>query len=317
MSDYSTDHLIDYLVDVYSIEQQALAQLRKAPDIAGAPGLAQHLKEHLLETEAQAKMIGDRLEAVGGSPSTMQDAVMKVGGKGFLAFAMSQPDTPGKLAAHAHSYEALEAAAYELLVTMAGIAGDGKTVEIAQTILEQEQTMKRRLADDLEEAARASLHATRSSAGEALPAYLADAHALEKQAIELLKKAPESADDELADLYRRHLRESEKHARMIEQRLQASGKKPSKVKDSALAAAGLNWSFFFKALDDTAAKLAAFVYAFEHLEIAGYELLRHVAREAGDSATVDLATEILEEERVAAEAVYVQLGETLRRSVAA
>ena len=33
---------------------------------------------------------------------------MKLGGKGFLAFAQAHPDTPGKLLAHALSYEALE-----------------------------------------------------------------------------------------------------------------------------------------------------------------------------------------------------------------
>ena len=40
---------------------------------------------------------------------------MAAGGKGFILFARSQPDTPGKLAAHAYSYEALELAGYQLL----------------------------------------------------------------------------------------------------------------------------------------------------------------------------------------------------------
>ena len=44
---------------------------------------------------------------------------MRLGGKGFLLFARLQPDTPGKLLAHALSYEALELAAYELLARVA------------------------------------------------------------------------------------------------------------------------------------------------------------------------------------------------------
>jgi hypothetical protein len=46
-------------------------------------------------------------------------------------------------------------------------------------------------------------------------------------------------------------------------------------------------------------KLAAFAYAFEHLEIAAYELLRRVAQRAGGQPTARL-DRILEQERAAA-----------------
>ncbi len=66
-----------------------------------------------------------RLETHGGSPSKLKDAVMKASGPGFVLFAKSQPDTPGKLATHAYSYEHLELASYELLLRVARRAGDG------------------------------------------------------------------------------------------------------------------------------------------------------------------------------------------------
>jgi ferritin-like metal-binding protein YciE len=47
----------------------------------------------------------------------------------------------------------------------------------------------------------------------------------------------------------------------------------------------LNWGFFFQSQPDTPAKLAAFAYAYEHLKIAGYELLKRTARRAGDPET--------------------------------
>jgi ferritin-like metal-binding protein YciE len=62
----------------------------------------------------------------------------------------------------------------------------------------------------------------------------------------------------------------------------------------------LNWGGFFQAQPDKPGKLAAFVFAFEHLEIAGYELLRRIAERAGDGATVQTAERILAEERTAA-----------------
>ena len=62
----------------------------------------------------------------------------------------------------------------------------------------------------------------------------------------------------------------------------------------------LNWGTFFQAHPDTPGKLAAFAYAFEHLEIGGYELLVRVATRAGDDETVRVANTILGQERAAA-----------------
>jgi ferritin-like metal-binding protein YciE len=63
----------------------------------------------------------------------------------------------------------------------------------------------------------------------------------------------------------------------------------------------LNWGTFFRGHPDTPGKLVAFAYAFEHLEIGGYEQLRLVAERAGDQETARLAAEILAQERSAAE----------------
>ena len=45
----------------------------------------------------------------------------------MVAFAAAQPDTPGKLAMHAFSYEHMELAAYELLQRLPQRAGDAET----------------------------------------------------------------------------------------------------------------------------------------------------------------------------------------------
>ena len=318
MSENSRDHLKAFLSDAYSIEQQALAQLRRAPKVAGHPTLSRHFEQHLAETEQQAEMVKDRLEAVGGSPSRVKDAVMRLGGKGFLLFAEINPDTPGKLTAHAHSYEALELAAYEMLIRMARRAGDAETERIATTIRDQERAMRDRLAGDFDAAVDASLKALGKEASETLDSYLADAHALEAQAVQLLKRGPELAGDpELARMYADHLRESEEHARLVEQRLEARGAHPSALKDAALRAGAVNWGLFFQAQEDTPAKLAAFAYAFEHLEIAGYELLQRVAQRAGDIATVQLAERIVKDERAMAERLMGAFDRAFEASMAA
>ena len=62
----------------------------------------------------------------------------------------------------------------------------------------------------------------------------------------------------------------------------------------------MNWGAFFGGHPDTPGKLAAFTFAFEHLEIGAYEQLKRVARRAGDEPTATMAERILEQERTAA-----------------
>jgi ferritin-like metal-binding protein YciE len=305
MANAFEEHLVNYLSDAYAIEQQALAQLRTAPKIAGEPTLARHFLEHLEETELQAELVRERLEAHGGSPGRIKDAVMALGGKAFVLFARVQPDTPGKLAAHACSYEALEWAAYEMLLRMAQRAGDLETAAMARRIRDQEEAMLERLTGDLGPAAEASLgDAGAEDLERKLRRYLADAHALEVQSIELLERAPGMAGGpELERLYAEHRLESEEQARRLEARLEELDGGTSALKDAALRIGALEWSLFFRMQSDTPGKLAAFVYAVEHLEIAGYQLLRTVAERASDAPTAELAEAILGQERAMARRV--------------
>jgi ferritin-like metal-binding protein YciE len=134
--------------------------------------------------------------------------------------------------------------------------------------------------------------------------YLRDVHALEGQAVKLLKAGAERVDDERLELaFRDHLEETERHLERIEGLLEERGAGPSLVKDTTLKAGGLSLSAFFGAQPDSTTKLAGFAFAFEHLEVAAYELLQRVAARAGDEGVVATAEEILAEERRAAERV--------------
>jgi ferritin-like metal-binding protein YciE len=305
------EQLTKYLTDAHSIEVQALAQLRTAPDIAGDHDLAANFRDHLVETEEHERRISAALEARGAKPSRMKDTVMALGGKGFLLFARLQPDTPGKLHAHALSYEALELASYELLAHVAKRAGEPSVVEAADAIGDQERTMMDRLEGDYDRAVEASLRAVQpDDLREQLRKYLADAHAIEEQAITLLERAPRLAGTEhLAQIYGEHLDETRDHAEAVQARVTALGGDTSSLKDAALRLGALNWSAFFQGHPDTPGKLAAFAYAFEHLEIGGYEQLKRVAARAGDDETVQLVDRILVQEREAAQRIAGAFGE--------
>jgi ferritin-like metal-binding protein YciE len=313
------DQLVGYLSDAHSIEEQALVQMRRAPDIAGDPALAAAFRDHLAETEGHERAVRARLEAHGAGPSRVKDLAMRAGGIGMVLFARSQPDTPGKLAAHAHSYEALEEASYELLARVARAAGDDETERVARAIRDEERGMRQRLAGLLDVAAEASLAALQpDDLGEQLVAYLRDAHALEAQSQVLLERAAEGAGDPaLAGVYRDHLDETRGQARAVEDLLDARGSAPSRVKDAALAAGGLNWGAFFAAHPDTPGKLAAFAFAVEHLEAAGYEQLGVVARRAGDEQASAAAARIAGQERAAAERIASHFDEAARAALEA
>jgi ferritin-like metal-binding protein YciE len=303
-ADSLEEQLVKYLTDAHSIEVQALAQMRSAPGLASDPGLTRAFEEHEKETERHEQMVRDRLEAHGASPSRLKDLVMGVGGKGFVLFARSQPDTDGKLATHALSYEHLELAAYELLSRVASRAGDEETAAVAREIRDEERAMAERIEAAFDGSVEASLDKhPRDELGKLVDKYLGDAHALENQSEQLLSRAPDigGSDSELTRLYEDHLEETHGHKRLVEERLDARGSSPSRLKDAAMRLGALNWGTFFAAQPDTPGKLLAFAYAFEHLEIGGYEHLRRVAQRAADQETVALVGRILPQERVAAQ----------------
>jgi ferritin-like metal-binding protein YciE len=310
------EQLLKYLADVHSIERQALAQMRAAPSLTSGSDLSQAFADHLVETEEHERLVARRLQALGGHPARVKDLAGTASGKAFVLFARSQPDTPGKLVAHAYSYEHMEQAAYELLSVAATQAHDEPTVELAAQIGAQEEAMGARLETLFDAAVEESLAGGRDPRARLL-SYLADAHAIERQAILLLRRSRGVAGaPSLAQAYDEHLSETAEHERMLAGRLGELDSSPSWLKDAALRLGALNWDMFFRLQPDTAAKLAGFAYAFEHLEIASYELLRRVAARADDTTTEALAGRILGEERHAAERVHALLGEAMGASLA-
>jgi len=300
------EQIVKYLGDIHSIEEQALVQMKIAPKIAGDPTLKAAFERHIGETEDQKRRVEERLDALGGSPNKIKDLAGAASGPFFALFAELNPDTPGKLTSHAYSYEHMELAAYELLSRIAERAGDEQTALLGKEVGRQEGEMARRLSDNWDVAVSASLgKKDPDDLGEQLNKYLADAHAIESQAEKMLKKAIDiGGDPKLSQDYEEHLQQTKNHKALIEARLEARGAGSNFLKDAVMKLGALNWGTFFAAQPDTPAKLAGFAYAFEHLEIAGYEQLRRVAERAGDEASVGTAKAILLEERHAAETIW-------------
>jgi ferritin-like metal-binding protein YciE len=279
--------------------------MRLAPRMAGDPGLAASFREHAVETAEHERLVREALAARDAQPSTAKDIAGRAGGWGMALFARLNPDTPGKLAMHAYSYEHMELAAYELLRRFAERAGDEELAALARQIGEQERAMSERIAQRWDGAVEASLREKQAGdLGGEVVKYLRDAHALEAQAIQMLQASEKVAGfDELAQLFAEHLEETREQQRRVDARLNDLGSGPGRFQAAAMRVSALNLGGFFTAQPDTPAKLAGFAYAFEALEAGAYELLARTARRAGDEETARLAEDILAEEQQAAERV--------------
>jgi ferritin-like metal-binding protein YciE len=236
----------------------------------------------------------------------------------MLMFARFNPDTPGKLVNHAFSYEHMEVAAYELLARVAQRAGDLETVAIANEIAGEEREMAGRLEANFDRAVAASLREQGPDEMHArLNSYLADAHAIEEQSIALLEGGHKIVEESRAKaLFEDHLAETRRHEREVKERLEERGSSPSRIKDIGMRLGGLHIGAFFGAQPDTPAKLIGFAFAFEHLEIAGYEQLRRVGERAGDQETAGLAVRLADEEREAATRIAALFDPAVEASLA-
>jgi ferritin-like metal-binding protein YciE len=306
MPSHSFDEQITkYLTDVHSIEVQALEQMKAAPKIAGDPDLARIFEEHLEETKEHERLVREELERRGEKPSVVKDIAGRAGGWGMVLFARLNPDTPGKLAMHAYSYEHMELAAYELLRRIAERTGDEGARQLAERIGGDEHAMADRIAQHWDGAVAASLREKSvEDIDEEVVKYLRDAHALEAQAMQMLEAGPRIAEyDELRRLFEQHLEETAEHQRLIDERLAELDEKPSRFQAGAMRMGALNLGTFFKVQPDTPVKIGGFAYAFEALETGAYELLSRTARRARDERTAAIAEGILANEKETAERV--------------
>src|SRR4051795_8337083 len=299
------EQITKYLTDAHSIEEQALVQMERAPGMAGEAELARIFREHLAETRGHEQAVRAELTRRGAEPSTVKDVAGKLAAWGMVLFARLNPDTPGKLAVHAYSYEHMELAAYELLSRMAQRAGDERVRGLAERIGGQERAMADRVAERWDRAVEAALKDKNADdLDKEIVKYLRDAHAIEAQALGLLETGPKLAGfDALATVFQEHLPETREHQRLVDERLQQLGSSPGRFQAGALRMGALNLGAFFKVQPDTPVKLAGFAYAFEALETGAYEMIARTAERAGDTQTAELARGILIEEQHAAERV--------------
>jgi ferritin-like metal-binding protein YciE len=143
--------LLDFLMEVHSLEEQGSKQLEGAIDLTEGNDLEQLFKDHLEQTRDHEEQIRKRIEARETKPSAIKDLTMQAGAGVGLRYLDEEPaDTPVKLAMHMFCLENLEVATYEILKRIAEAAGDDDTAQAAEKILGEEREMVDKLCDSFD-----------------------------------------------------------------------------------------------------------------------------------------------------------------------
>jgi ferritin-like metal-binding protein YciE len=133
--------------------------------------------------------------------------------------------------------------------------------------------------------------------------WLRDAHGMEQQAVEMLKRQASHLESypELRERVQRHVHETEQQAARLEQCLKRLGEDTSILKDTIGKVSGNFAAITNAAASDEILKNVIADYAFEHFEIASYRSLIATAESVGDSETADICRQNLREEEAMAD----------------
>lgn len=136
------EFLVEWLRDVHAAEEQAKTALTAlAGKVKDYPDLQQVVEDHLEQTMKHTKLVHACLTRLGGSSSTLKDTSGKL-----LATAQSlggylAGDEVIKAIMAAYTFESMEVASYQILISTAASIGDRETENICREILAEEEAM--------------------------------------------------------------------------------------------------------------------------------------------------------------------------------
>jgi len=139
---------------------------------------------------------------------------------------------------------------------------------------------------------------TVSKSEKLLIVWLRDAHAMEKQAEQVLSTTASRIENypELKAQLERHLEQTRRQADLIHGCLKRHDGGTSTLKDTAARMVGFTQALSGLFVGDEIVKASMGSYVFEEMEIAAYKILMAAAEECGDQETKRVCESILREE---------------------
>lgn len=172
MSGSETDKLLNIyttgLRNQHAVEKQAVELLeRQVGRLENYPEMADRMRQHITESQEQARRIEELLSHFATSHSSIKDAMMGlVGNMAAMTHAATQDEVMKNTFAN-FAFEHFEIASYTSLLTLADLAGHGAAQSALQQSLNEEKDMAVWIADHLTPTTRryAELYVSGQTAG--------------------------------------------------------------------------------------------------------------------------------------------------------
>lgn len=144
------ENYLTWLRDAHAMEEQALTMMRGLTSrLEHYPELRMRIEQHISETEGQERALQQLLDGYASDSSFMKDAMAKMAAAGQAISGMFTTDEVVKGGIASYTFEHMEIAAYEVLITTAEEIGDSHATSIFKEILAQEEAMAEWLRDNL------------------------------------------------------------------------------------------------------------------------------------------------------------------------
>lgn len=295
-----------YLEDAIAAEKSFETQLRGFAKEATLPQARNMFEQHADETRQQYEMLTSRLEALGGSTSTV---------KSFLAHLFNAAPKAAQLGHDdeerttqdlmmAFSVENAEVAMYESLIIAAETAGDHQTAALARQIQQQERETAEKVWSVIDQSATQAYEAVRNrdqkEAQELVIRYLQDAEAAERNFEDALAGFSKSGEQgDVQSLLGMMSGKARTQYERLDSRLEELGSSRSTAKSilaHMLAFSPLSAQLGHEEAEKNTQHLMV-TYSAAAAEMAMYEALAAVATASGDMETARLARELQSEEK--------------------
>jgi ferritin-like metal-binding protein YciE len=155
--------LVQYLNEAYGKERELEMALQAHIGMTARAPYKKRLKQHLRETKSHARDVERRIKRLGGSVTTVGEAVGQFTARGkalakgplHMARGTSEEEKLLKNAKTEYSEEAEEIATYTAIEALAENVGDRETAKVARAIRRDEERMARYLAGLIPQLTRA------------------------------------------------------------------------------------------------------------------------------------------------------------------
>jgi len=311
-----------YLEDAIAAEKSFETQLNSFAKEATVPRIRNLFEQHAAETRQQYESLTSRLEALGGSTSTIKSLLAHLFGlapkTAQLGHEEEERATQNLMMAFA--VENAEVAMYEALRIAAETAGDTQTAALATQIQAEEYETAQKIWREIGPSATEGFQAARAKEGATthpLIPYLEDAEAAERNfedALATFSKAGEQQDvQSLMSMMSDKARTQHQRLRNRLEQLGGTTSTAKSVLAHLLAFTPVTAQFGHDAAEKSTQHLMI-TYSAAAAEMAMYEALQAAATEAGDSETAALARELQAEEEEDHRLAWQKLPESALRS---